>query len=261
MSAVDVTSHRLGHLRRLRVLALRSASLRFSMVYDDHSPRCRWHRDAPTIASRRHRVPFSVSAPHLDCVRATSSTPGLDRRADHCRIAGHMSSVEGALLRAVGARWPKEVARGARFPTVLVPPRAEYKVVHLRSWTAGRLGSYRLQPCLNGRGRRRMRRKPRRPIAPGSLASSLLRGIHGAGPQGITTDRRRRYGLPLAAAGQADVLPGPGLVALHIRGRACLSPQTSFDFLAGAWSQRSAGERGYPQAADTPAAKELWKAK
>jgi hypothetical protein len=79
---------------------LRSASLRFSMVYDDHSPRCRLHRDAPTIASRRHRVPFSVSAPHLDCVRATSPTPGPDRRADHCRIAGHMSSVEGALLRA-----------------------------------------------------------------------------------------------------------------------------------------------------------------
>jgi hypothetical protein len=79
---------------------LRSASLRFSMVYDDHSPRCRLHRDAPTIASRRQRVPFSVSAPHLDCVRATSPTPGLDRCADQCRIAGHMSSAEGALLRA-----------------------------------------------------------------------------------------------------------------------------------------------------------------
>jgi hypothetical protein len=88
---------------------LRSASLRFSMVYDDHSPRCKLHRDAPTIASRRHRVPFSVSAPHLDCVRATSPTPGLDRHADHYEIAGHLSSVEGALLRAVVHGGPRRL--------------------------------------------------------------------------------------------------------------------------------------------------------
>lgn len=102
MSAMDVASHPTdSHLRRLRAFAFRSASLRFSMVYDDHSPRCRLHRDAPTIASRRHRAPFSVSAPHLDCVRATSPTSGLDRRANPCRMAGPMSSVEGARLRAV----------------------------------------------------------------------------------------------------------------------------------------------------------------
>lgn len=119
------------HLRRLRVFALRSASLRFSMVYDDHSPRCRLHRDAPTIASRRHRVPFSVSAPHLDCVRATSPTPGIDRCADQCRIAGHMSSVEGALLRAAVHGGPRRLLGGACFPTVRMAVRG-------RSWTFAR---------------------------------------------------------------------------------------------------------------------------
>lgn len=125
-----------GHLRRLRVFALRSASLRFSMVYDDQSPRCRLHRDAPTIANRRHRVPFSVSAPHLDCVRATSPTPGLDRRADQCRIAGHMSSGEGALLRAAVHVDPRGWLGGARFPTVLVPRSAASRAVHPRSRSA-----------------------------------------------------------------------------------------------------------------------------
>lgn len=125
-----------GHLRRLRVFALRSASLRFSMVYDNHSPRCRLHRDAPSIASRRHRLPFSVSAPHLDCVRATSPTPGLDRCADQCRIAGQMSSVEGALLRAAVHGGPRRLLGGARFPTVLMRCWMGYRVVHLRSLRA-----------------------------------------------------------------------------------------------------------------------------
>lgn len=64
----------------------------------------------------------------------------------------------------------------ARFPTVLVVTGALDGAVHLRSWAAGRPGGYGLRSHLNGRERRRMRRKLRRTAGPSSLASSLLKG-------------------------------------------------------------------------------------
>lgn len=58
-----------------RLLSARSRALRRSTVYVDQSPRCRSHRDAPTMASRAQRVPFRVGAPHVGCVRAMPYRP------------------------------------------------------------------------------------------------------------------------------------------------------------------------------------------
>jgi hypothetical protein len=65
-----------------------------------------------------------------------------------------MSSVEGALLRAVVHGGPRRLLWGARFPTVVAVPRAATGAVHLRSWVVGRGIGYRPRSRLNDHKRR-----------------------------------------------------------------------------------------------------------